>query len=89
MRHPAKKKNLTNKKSQRQLQKCVFFAMRKLDLDCVNDPKNAKEEKQLGVQSLGEITIIIISIAHRRRVFRDFQPNPLSRLQDYKKSWGP
>ena len=29
--------------------------MRKLDLDCVNDPKNAKEEKQLGVQSLREI----------------------------------
>ena len=32
-----------------------FFAMRKLDLDCVDDPKNAKEEKQLGVQSLLEI----------------------------------
>ena len=33
------------------------------DLNCVNDPKNAKEEKQLRVQSLVKITITITVIS--------------------------
>ena len=37
---------------------CILQA-KTLDLGCVEDPENAKEEEQLGVQSLIEVTIVI------------------------------
>ena len=37
---------------------CILQA-KTLDLGCVEDPENAKEEEQLGVQSLREVIVSI------------------------------
>ena len=45
------------------IQNLPLLLRKSKDLNCVNDPKNAKEEKQLGVQSLVKITITISVIS--------------------------
>ena len=56
-----------------QKQNLPVMLRKRQDLNSVNDPKNAKEEKQLRVESLVKITITITVISIRKDLHRFHQ----------------